>query len=116
MTELTDLVEELYEKSSKSFQIYKTISANCPRCGGQLAIKFASNPNHQRKLSVIIACTKNCDRELWNTEAKSGFTHWWLDGSRDREGYLKIIDSLPPEEKKAMEELEKCLRKINSLY
>jgi hypothetical protein len=113
MIKLTDLAKELYDKSEKYFQIYKTISARCPRCGGQLAIKYASNPKHLRKLSVIIACTSNCDREIWNTDAKSGFTHWWLDGPRDRVGYLKIIESLPSNEKKIVEELEKGLRKIN---
>jgi hypothetical protein len=113
MIKLTDLVKELCDKSKKIFQIYKTISACCPQCGGQLAIKYASNPKHLRKLSVIIACTNNCDREIWNTDAKSGFTHWWLDGSRDRDGYLKIVESLPPNEKKIVEELERGLRRIN---
>jgi hypothetical protein len=63
-------------------------------------------------LSVIIACTDNCDREIWNTDAKSGFTHWWLDGSRDRDGYLRIVESLPPEEKKIIKELERGLADI----
>jgi len=113
MIKLTNLAKELYDKSKKFFQIYKTISATCPRCGGQLAIKYASNPKHLRKLSVIIACTNNCDREIWNTDAKSGFTHWWLDGPRDREGYTKIVESLPPEGKEIIKELEKSLQKIN---
>jgi hypothetical protein len=51
--------------------------------------------------------------EIWNTEAKSGFTHWWLDGSRDGDGYFKIIESLPPEEKKIIKELERGLQKVN---
>ena len=113
MAKLTDLAKELYDKSKKYFQIYKIISVRCPRCGGKLAIKYSSNPKHLRKLSVIIACTSNCDREIWNTDAKSGFTHWWLDGPRDRVGYLKIIKSLPSNEKKIVEELERGLRKIN---
>lgn len=113
MINLTDLIEELHGKSTRFFQTYKTLSAQCPRCGGQLAIKYASNPAHQRKFSVIIACTNNCDRKIWNTDAKNGFTHWWLDGSRDRDGYLKIIESLLPKEKKMLEELEKGLQKIN---
>lgn len=113
MIKLTDLAKELYDKSKKFFQIYKTISASCPQCGGQLAIKYASNPKHLRKLSVIIACTNNCDRKIWNTDAKSGFTHWWLDGPRDRDGYLKIVESLPPGEKKILKEIERGLREIN---
>jgi hypothetical protein len=111
--ELTDLIKDLYDKSEKFFQIYKTISARCPRCGGQLAIKYASNPKHLRKLSVIIACTNNCDRKIWNTDVKSGFTHWWLDSSRDRDGYLRIIESLPLEEKKMIGQLERGLQKVN---
>jgi len=113
MIKLTNLAKELYDKSKRFFQIYKIISASCPQCRGQLAIKYASNPKHLRKLSVIIACTNNCDREIWNTDAKSGFTHWWLDGSRDRVGYLKIVESLPFEEKKIIKELERALQKIN---
>jgi len=112
---MTDLVEELYKKSTKYFQIYKTISAYCPRCGSQLVIKYASNPGHQRKLSIIIACINNCDRKLWNTDAQSGFTHWWLDGDRDRKGYLKIVESLPKNEKKMVRELQRGLQKINKI-
>jgi hypothetical protein len=113
MIKLTDLAKQLCDKGEKFFQIYRTICASCPQCGGQLAIKYASNPKHLRKLSIIIACTKNCDRDIWNTDTKSGFTHWWLDGPRDRDGYLKIIESLPLEEKKIIKELERGLRKIN---
>ena len=110
---MADIIKELSKRSGISFQIYRAISAKCPRCGGQLAIKYASNPKHLRKLSVIIACTNNCDREIWNTDVESGFTHWWLDGPRDRDGYLKIVESLPSEEKKIVEELERGLRRIN---
>jgi len=110
---LTDLLKELSRKSKEYFQIYKTISAHCPQCDGQLAIKFASNPKHQRKLSIIIACTNNCDKQKWNTDAKTGFTHWWLDGSRDREGYMRIVESLPPEERNTIKELERSLQELN---
>jgi len=62
---------------------------------------------------VIIACSRECDRATWGTEAQEGFTHWWLDGPRDRSGYEKIVASLPPSEKREIHELEDSLRRTN---
>lgn len=88
-------------------------STEPPNCGAQLAVKYARNSKHKRVLSVIIACTKECDKAIWNTEAKEGFTHWWLDGNRDKEGYDKIVHSLTFDEQEIIHELESRLRRIN---
>ena len=112
---MADLVDLLHKKSESYFKEYKILSANCPNCGAPLVIKYARNPpkHYLRKLSIIIACTAECDRAIWNTDAKEGFTHWWLEGNRDKVGYEKIIDSLPSDEKKTVRELERGIRRIN---
>ena len=108
------LARKLLEKAESRFLEYMTLSANCPECDAPLILKFASNPDrHMKKLSVIIACKNDCDRELWNTDAKEGVTHWWLDGARDRQGYERIIESLPTDERKLVRQLERQVRKMN---
>lgn len=111
------LAQELLEKAKHNFQEYTVLSANCPECGAPLVLKFASNPDrHMKKLSVIVACKNECDREIWNTDAKEGYTHWWLDGQRDKEGYEKIIQSLPSDERKLVKQLARQVGKINRAY
>lgn len=114
---MTDSIQELLENGKQHFQEYKIISANCPNCGALLVIKYACNPEkHGRMPSVIIACSKNCDTATWNTDSKEGSTHWWLDGSRDRVRYMRIINSLPPNEKEMIKTLERDLIALNKLF
>lgn len=111
------LAQKLLEKAKLYFQEYMVLSANCPECGAPLVLKFASNPDkHLKKLSVIVACRNKCDREIWNTDAEEGYTHWWLDGDRDREGYERIIQSLPTDEGRLIKQLERQVRKMNREY
>jgi len=111
------LAQKLLEKAKPYFQEYTTLSASCPKCGTPLVLKYASNPSrHMRQLSIIVACKNQCDKPIWNTDAKEGFTHWWLDGDRDREGYERIVQSLPTEEMKLVRRLERQVRKINREY
>ncbi|MHA1330933.1 MAG: hypothetical protein ACTSR2_07640 [Candidatus Hodarchaeales archaeon] len=114
---MVTIAEKLLEKAKPYFQEYKTLSAKCPKCKAPLVLKYASNPErHLRKLSLIVACKNNCDRSIWNTDGKEGFTHWWLDGPRDRKGYHGVIQSLPSNERKMVKKLEKQVRKINREY
>ena len=111
------LAQKLLEKAKPYFQEYTTLSASCPKCGTPLVLKYASNPGrYMRQLSIIVACKKQCDKRIWNTNAKEGFTHWWLDGLRDREGYERIVQSLPIDERKLIRQLEKQVREINEHY
>ena len=108
------IADELMKTAKPYFQVHRPLTASCPKCGAQLALMYAAKPKHGRKLSVIIACSLECDRAIWGTEAEEGFTHWWLDGPRDRLGYEKIVVSLPPSEKREIHELEDSLRRINA--
>ena len=111
------LAQRLLKKAKLYFQEYTTLSANCPKCGTPLVLKYASNPGrHMKTLSVIVACKNQCDKPIWNTDSKEGFTHWWLDGDRDREGYERIVQSLPIDERKLIKQLEKQVREINKGY
>jgi len=103
-------------KAKPNFQEYMELSANCPKCDAPLVLKYASNPKHSRKLSIIIACRNQCDKHIWNTDIREGFTHWWLDGTRDREGYEGILKLLSDSENKLLRQLEKQLSKINRTY
>lgn len=114
---MVTLAQKLLGKARLYFQEYMTLSADCPECSAPLVLKYATNPSkHMKKLSLIVACKKQCDREIWNTDAKEGFTHWWLDGPRDQEGYERIIESLPTDERKLIRKLERQVRKMNREY
>jgi len=114
---LSSLTRELLEKAKPYFQVYMKLSARCPGCGAPLVLKYRSNPerDYGRRLSVIIACSKACDKELWNLDVEEGLTHWWLDGTRDRETYRRIVESLPREEREIIKELERNLITLNIL-
>jgi hypothetical protein len=82
-----------------------------------MTLKFASNPLRYggKRLSIIMCCSSDCDRDLLNTKAdEKDFTHWWLDGSRNKEGYEAIVESLPTKEKQLIKELEKALYLLNN--
>ncbi len=110
-----ELIKEFVQKSKPYFQEYKRLKANCLKCNSQMILKFASNPQkHKGSLSIILCCSNNCDKEIWNTDAnEKKFTRWWLDGSRNREVYEKIINSLPDEENELIKRLENELKIIN---
>ena len=112
------LAQKLLKKAKRHFQEYMILSATCPKCGSPLVLKYASNPNRHfpKKLSMIVACRNACDRNIWNTDAKEGFTHWWLDGPREREEYERIIQSLPSNERKLVKQLERQVKRINREY
>lgn len=111
------LAQKLLKKAKTYFQEHTTLSANCPKCRSPLVLKYASNPRrHMKQLSIIVACKNQCDKHIWNTDAKEGFTHWWLDGDRDREGYERIVQSLPTDERRLIRQLERQVRKINIDY
>jgi len=110
-------IKELLSRAKLRFQELKRLSASCPRCGSQMILKSASNPQRHcgRRLSIILCCSNECDKVLWNTNAnEKKFTHWWLDGERNREGYGLIINSLPKEERKLIEKLQKEVIELNS--
>lgn len=91
------------------FQELRRLTAQCPKCNSQMILKYASNPERHggRKLSVILCCSKSCDRGIWNSNAdEEEFTHWWLDGSRNMIEFQKIITSLPEEEARFVKELQ----------
>ena len=109
-------IDELVSKATPEFQKYRDLDARCPKCNSMMTLEFASNPLRYggRKLSIIMCCNNDCDRDLWNTKAdEKDFTHWWLDGSRNREGYDSIVDSLPPQEKELVRRLEEELLVVN---
>jgi len=102
------LIDKLLETAKPYFQEFKKLSVNCPKCKSQMVLKFASNPEkHGRKLSIILCCSKDCDRKIWNRKVEEKeFTHWWLDGKRNLEGYEKIVNSLPKEEREFIKRLK----------
>ena len=108
-----NLATELLKNAKPFFQIYRRLTGNCPNCNSKLVLKYRINDNDFRALSIILACSNNCDRQIWNTKATEGFTHWWLDGKRDKEDYERIISSLPDEERKLVKELESILYALN---
>jgi hypothetical protein len=110
-------MDELISKATPEFQTYRDLDARCPKCNSMMILKFASNPLGYggRRLSIIMCCSNDCDRDLWNTKTnEKDFTHWWLDGSRNKEGYEAILESLPTEEKALIRELEKDLYLLNN--
>ncbi len=113
---VSDLCNELLKNATPRFEIYKRLTANCPKCGSQLVLKYRSKESDARRLSVIMACSNDCDKPIWNKHVEKGFTHWWLDVIMQREGYDEIINSLPTEESKIIRELEQCVRKLNIQY
>jgi len=110
------LIQKLLSKAKPYFQEFRKLSAQCPKCGSQMILKFASNPQRHggRKLSIILCCSNGCDRDIWNTDAnEKEFTHWWLDGNRNKEGYEKILKSLPEKERVLVKNLEYEVRMLN---
>ena len=111
------VIDELVSRATPEFQKYRDLDARCPKCNSVMILKFASNPLRYggRRLSIIMCCGNDCDRDLWDTKAdEKDFTHWWLDGSRNKEGYEAIVESLPTEEKGLIRELEKDLYLLNN--
>jgi len=110
------LIDDLLKTAGPYFQEFRKLSVSCPKCDSQMVLKYASKPEYHngRKLSIIMCCSKNCDRKIWNTDAKAeDFTHWWLDGRRNLEGFEKIKNLMNESEKKLIEELQKKLFVIN---
>jgi hypothetical protein len=110
------LVDQLLQSATPHFQVYKALNAVCPQCNSQMVLKYASNPRRHswRKLSVIVCCSNDCDRAIWNSKAdEKQFTHWWIDGNRNLEGLIGIINSLTNEDKKLLLDLREDVRALN---
>ena len=109
------IAEELMAKATFNFQVYRKLSAHCPKCHSVMVLRFSSNPIYRRRLSIVMACGSDCDRTIWNAKVdEKDFTHWWLDGSRNQQAYNSIVESLPAEEKELVRDLEKALLVVNS--
>jgi len=101
-------------RAAYTFQVYRKLSARCPKCRSVMVLRFSSNPIYGRRLSIVMACGGDCDRSIWDSKVdEKDFTHWWLDGSRNQQGYDSIVESLPAEEKELVRGLEKALLIVN---
>ena len=63
---------------------------------------------------MIVCCSNDCDKAIWDSNSdEKQFTHWWIDGNRNLEGFTSIINSLPNEEKELLVELREDVHSLN---